>query len=204
MQKHVRLSGSGPEQVTISGLEPEEKELVAASLDAGTRWIRNKGGRLDAISVFEEFPHPIKDKDMYPFWRAPNEEEKRLATCQPTLLALDELEDHSSPSIHISSLCGYDYSTENYEAEAENLRSYGFEIMRSPRGKDGKYWETWYLPGLWYAKGDLKDAIDNSKNSGNNQTEKEKLSVALDFIRYHVKFGTLHVCVQRLAMVMRD
>ena len=201
MLENVHVGGYGPNKVTIEGLTADEKDAVFASLDAGCRWIRNVGGRLVVVSAFDPFPNPIKDEKMFPFWREPNDEEKRLAACQPTLLALDELHNHSSPSIHIQSLCGYNYSAENYKAQAEKLESYGFCIMRSPRGEDGHYWETWYLPGLWAAKGDLKEKICEAVDV---KTEKEKLSVALEFLRHHVQFGTLDVCVQRLAMVMSD
>jgi len=46
--------------------------------------------------------------------------------------------------------------------------SVGFNLLRSPKGPDGKHWEIWYLPGLWSLTGQLKD-ISKDKDA------KEKL-----------------------------
>ena len=168
--------------------------VVLGSL-AGANWIRVVGGELEYISSYKPLPDPIKDEDMLPFWRHPSPGEKESAH---TLFDFDKLEDHSSPGISISHLCGYYYTPESYQMYGERLQSYGFEIMRSRRGSDAKYWEKWWLPGLWCAEGDLAEAI------GKEQNDKKALKRAVDFLAKNISFGTLDVSVQRLAMQAPD
>lgn len=202
---HVGVTGTGPDYVTISGLKSGKKEIVEAAFNAGTTWVRAEKGKLKIERAFEKLPDPIKDEEMTPFWRAPTKEEKMCANGQLKFFDFEKLPDYSSPSIMVKHLCGYNWSQKSYEAEAAKLKSYGFEIMRSQRGKDGKYWETWYLPGLWAAEGDLEVAIEQVKIKCNGKlSEKKELNAALEFLRENVVFGALDICIRRLAMCAPD
>jgi hypothetical protein len=190
----VHLSGYGNGSVSIAELSPEEVEKMCGVFNAGAYWARVVEGRLVLFPAWKKLPDPIHDEEMLPFWRTATEGQTFLK-----LVSFDEDRlKNSSPSIQIQSLCGYFYTPENYKKNAERLLSYGFEVMRSKRGNDGKYCEIWYLSSLWCAKGDLENAVNRHKS------EKDKLEAALEFLRTHVSFGTLDVCVQRLAMVMDE
>ncbi len=41
--------------------------------------------------------------------------------------------------------------------------SVGFVLLRSPRGAEDRYWEMWYLPGMWALEGELKGEKDRQK-----------------------------------------
>lgn len=202
---HIGVTGTGPDYVRISGLKSGQVQVLEAAFNSGTVWVRAEKGKLKMERAFEKLPDPIKDEAMTPFWMAPTEVEKSCANGQLKFFDFEKLQDYSSPSIMIKHLCGYNWSQKNYEEEAEKLKTFGFDIMRSPRGKDGKYWETWYLPGLWAAEGDLEITIEKAKIKCNRKlSEKKELHVALEFLRKNVVFGALDVCVQRLAMCAPD
>lgn len=193
-------SGRNGHYLNIEGLTEKESERVFASMLAGHHWVRRgEDGRLQHVPSYEELPGPVTDDQMLPFWRQPTEGETR----QADLFGFDESTEaalkHASPSIYITSLCGYHYSAVNYQREAAKLTEWGFVCMRSPRDPDsGRYWEAWYLSGVWAAKGRLKDAIFNTK-AGSNE---EKFKFMLDFLRCNASFGSLDVSMQRMAMVM--
>lgn len=190
------------QQVNVSGLTAEEMECLRASMVAGHHWVRrDENGRLQHVPSYEELPGPVADEQMLPFWREPTEGETRQADMFGFDESTEAALEHASPSIYITSLCGYHYSAENYKREAARLTEWGFVCMRSPRDPDsGRYWEVWYLPGVWFAKGRLKDAIFNS-DAG---TSEEKFKFALEFLRRNASFGSLDVSMQRIAMVMDD
>ena len=193
----IAIGLHGPNRVEITGLDPREAELIEASVRGGFYWIRvDKEKGFQHVPTYEVLPDPIRDKEMQPFWREPTPLEIKLQG-QLKLLNLAEMADNCSPSITISSLCGYYYTPKNYATEAEKLESYGFACMRSRRGDDGRFYEHWLLSGLWSAKGDLREAVIAEPI----MSEKDRLVKALEFLRRHVSFGTLDVSVQRLAMM---
>lgn len=197
--KKVGVSSYSKEDVHITGLEGNESDKIQAAL-RGEKWIRGtKEGRLESVSSFEPLPDPIGDERMLPFWRAlPDDEKARKSVIKGIDLDAEAMKNIFSPSIIIQSLCGYNYSPENYRSQANRLESYGFSIMRSKRGADGKFWEIWFLSGLWAAEGELKRRVEENKNWG----EEKKLTIALEFLRYNVQFGTLDVVIQRLCQVL--
>lgn len=199
-KERVSIKGWANGELTIHGLTQEERGRLEASINSGQFWTRVVDERLSTINAFEATPNPTTDREMMPFWRAPTEDEKRILHGQLKLFSFEKLERYASPAIMIQHLCGYNWSQENYKHQAELLKSYGFEIMRSQRGEDGKYWEMWYLPGLWSAKGDLEIAIKSSRST----SERGRLRAATDFLGRHVQFGTLDVCIQRMAMSAPD
>lgn len=198
----IRISIYSLKQVTIDGLVGNESELLKASILGGHHWIRRgSDGRLLHVASFDPLPGPITDEEMLPFWRRPSENEAR----QADLFGFDESTEaalkHASPSIYISSLCGYNYTAENYKREASKLSDWGFVCMRSPRDEDsGHFQEVWYLSGVWAAKGELEESIVQS----NSKTQEAKFKHALEFIRFNVEFGSLDVSMQRMAMAIPD
>ncbi len=192
-EEKIRVISHGGREGTIciEGFSKDNMEKMLAAMNAGAYFVKAEKGKLIAIPVWEELPKPTEDIVMTPFWR------RNTEVFQPEIF--DEYE-HSpekgySPSISISSICGYNYSEENYKYTAEQLESFGFTCLRSRRGADAKFWEIWHLPGLWQAKGVFAANINRGKD------DKEKLRIALEFLRHKVSFGSLDVSSQRLAMV---
>jgi hypothetical protein len=190
-ESEPRITAYGGSEIRISGILNEDQERVMACLNAGVYWIRVKDGKLEIVESWEKLPDPIADEEMLPFWRKPTKAE----SAQPELFEMEIPSEHDSPSISIQHLCGYNYSSEGYRMQAEKLESYGFNCMRSRRGPDAKYWETWFLPGLWAAKGGLKERIGKHKG-------KNALKAATSFLACNVRFGSLDVSVQRMAAVI--
>ncbi len=187
--------GSG--SITITGLDRDEVEKVRAAVKAGTQWMKVQEGRIEFHAAVKELPEPTEDS-MLPFWRPLREGEGVVQ--EELLSSAEEISDrHGSPSITIQHLCGYYYTPEKYKLEAARLESWGFECMRSRRGNEGGYWEIWYLPGLWSAKGSLKQAMGEERPSTKNAYKR-----AMEHIRTKASFGTCDVAVQRLAMGAPD
>lgn len=177
--------------VTISGLTATEVEMFEAML-LNQLWLTVKEGRLEHTACKNALPDPIDDQEMLPFWR--KTQSTQLALLDSFFLNNTRLK-LSSPSILIQHLCGYGYSEDGYKFEARLLERYGFEIMRSRRGEDGKYSEIWFLPGLWSAKDDLKEYLKDIP-------EDKKIDAAVAFLCRKSSFGTLDIVVQRAAMVI--
>lgn len=194
-QKDVRVSGTsrapGDHRINISGLTELEQERLEGAL-LGQWWVTGAGGRLQFSPAREPAPAPTED-EMMPQWRKPQDGDG-TEQYQTELFGDMELTGRSS-SILIQHLCGYSYTPEGYKANAEFLESCGFACMRSRRGDDGRYWEIWFLPGLWAARGRLKEAIYGKQ-------EAHQLRFALRFLRRHISFGTLDIVVQRLCQVL--
>lgn len=187
----VHASMSSEETVQLSGLIEEEQELLEAALN-GQCWVTVRNGRLESAPA-RDIPPSAVDEEMLPFWRKFDEEKE----IQIQLFKLGPLPNWSSPSIIVQSLCGYNYTPELYRRDAALMEEYGFTCLRSRRGPDGRFWELWYLPGVWAAKGALLEAV------GKHGSEKVKLERVLSFFESRkslVTFGTLDVTVQRMAM----
>ncbi len=198
-ESRVLVSSYGGGSFSLQNLRPEEVDLLQASLQAGSQWVRvGPNGRLEHSPFSETPPSPIPDVDMEPFWSASHSDEPPI---QYELFSHTEMNGysmHSCASITIQHLCGYGYTPEAYAHYASELESFGFECLRSRRGTTGQYWELWFLPGVWRAKGRLRDAIVDSKY----KNDKLKTRVTVEFLRRNVQFGTLDVSVQRLAQVL--
>lgn len=123
--------------------------------------------------------------------------EAGCAQIQTEMFDPDILQHERSWSIYIQSLCGYDYTDEGYQEEAAKLDSYGFIRLRSDIDENRNFIESWYLPGIPFAKGDLRDILMNETESGKEKTG-WRLERALEFLRKNVRFGTLDVSVQKL------
>ncbi len=199
-EERVRVTGSGPGTITVAGLSTEEGEKLMGALNVGNWWVKNTGGRLETHSAFSAVPPSVDDEEMLPFWG----DGTSMCFSGPPLpgpkyekSGANTVPRCASPSITIQHLCGYSYTPEGYNIEAEKLRGWGFQCLRSQRGDDGQYWELWFLPGLWCAKGKLANAFCNEKAHADGSIEK-----AVEFLSKNCSFGTLDVSFQRLAMVI--
>jgi hypothetical protein len=199
--KKIRVTGTQHRRcdqgdVTVGELTPEEMETMEA-FTLGTCWIRvSEEGRLEKRERFAELPGPIEDPHILPKW-VPlidwTKEAPFLCNPQPPLPEEpDPKYDH--PAFIVKYLCGYNNTP--YEIEARKLQSYGFECLRSRRGNDGRFWEIWYLPGYYHAKGELRSAMELESDSV------KQITIAINFLCRHVSFGALDVCYQRAAMVI--
>lgn len=186
-------SRSGENEMHITGLSDLETTKIEGML-AGTRWVRVKNGRLQSTARYKKPPSPVDDPVIAPHWPQLDP----VPAVQMDLQNISELNvKHAfTASLTVQHLCGYYFSKNNYLREARKLRSFGFTCLRSRRGRDGKYWEIWYLPGLWMSKGALKDVVKD----GDKFTR--QLSKVVSFMGHNCSFGTLDVSVQRLAMVI--
>lgn len=185
----------GDFKVTLRGLTAEDRDNLKRIID-GLAWGRvNPEKRIETTPAVKGVPGPIDDELMLPFWRQVTAEELLKAS-----EASIKRKPGNLPSGHegivVEHLCGYDYTPEYYRQVAKTLESYGFECLRSRRGADGRFWEIWYLCGLFEAKGALKDAVGDFKD------EKSQMKVAIGFLCRTVSFGSLSVMSQRAAMVL--
>ncbi len=189
----IRVGIKGGGEITLTGLSREELEKVECSIRGGYSWIRVVDGKLESVWGYNPLPDPIHDPKMRHFWRRHTEDEER--NIRYDLFTHAPLSSYDSPSLTIQHLCGHFYTEESYQLYAEALASFGFECLRSLRAFDGRYIEIWFLCSLQFAKGDLlQDCLSGTSN------DVEKLAKALEFLRRRVRFGTLDVSIQRLAM----
>ena len=187
--------GKGDERsVTLSGLSEDEEDLLVG-MSRGFYWTRVVEGRVVASEAHKRPPQPPEDERISPLWQPAG---AKTHCVQRELLNRADAGGMFGAHFIIQSLCGYDYTPSNYAEQAAKLESYGFECLRSRRGRDGGYWEIWFLPGLWAAKGDLAEFVADVKD------DPAKVKKAVSFLCRHASFGTLDVSVQRAAMVMDD
>lgn len=196
--KKMRIVSRGNGEITITGLSPEDEEKLQSIIVSGNLWMTVREGVPVFTPTFKGFPDPTEDLEIAPFWRVRLVREDESIQEHFKFFEFSPSSENYSPSIYINHLCGYNYTPEGYRETATKLTSYGFECMKSQRGSDGKFWETWYLPGLWSAKNDLQRAISHLK------CDKEKLKETIEFLRKKVSFGQLDVSVQKLAMAAPD
>lgn len=202
-------SGQDSNSVHFTGLTKKEADQLIGAV-RGLSWFGVKEGRLEVSSRYLPLPDSVQDEQMLPFWR-------QFSNTPVQGEFLEKIfEDMSDDVIYlqhimIQSLCGYNYTPENYANEAEKLLSYGFIQTRSKRGENGCYWEMWYLPGVWAAKGHLKEIVDGVtakakswEDPHGKRKDKECFKAVLEYLRRNVSFGTLDVSVQRFCMVRDD
>jgi len=187
----------GGQSVTVNGFDSKEFEQFEGALH-GHHWVTvSDRGRLRAIPTYRELPGPLDDEMMLPFWRPAT---KGIET-QLELFELEQTRDFYSGTILIQSLCGYHYSHGNYRHEAEKLLRWGFDCLRSRRKDSGRFSEVWLLH-MFEAQSDLKETIEKVVPPGtfDRDTEHRRLNAAISFLGSNSSFGTLDVCIQRMAM----
>ncbi len=203
VSKFGRTEPDGTTEITFSGI-PKDKTDHMQGVTTGQYWMSVIGGQITFVSAREALPEPAADEDMLPFWRP-----LRASGCvqlEMKELVFEPEARNESPSFMVKHLCGYNYTPEAFRQNVARLTSYGFECMRSRRGDDGKFWETWYLPGAWAATGELRTAIDQHMKrvdiTDYSLRTREETKALIEFVRNRVLFGSLDVCHQRLAMVL--
>ena len=222
----VRIASYGGHEgrVVIEGLTKDEIDLVCGAMTGG-QWVRCVNGRIEHSPAYEAPPSPTEDKVIASHWP----QASAGAKSELQLIGFDKISGHSSPSIIIQHLCGYNFTPENYVAEARNLEQWGFVCLRSRRSLSNEICEIWHLPGLYAAKNELKTAIEELnifaslssvvseewlRTSGSKkqkkikqpedlaEREKKRLEIAISFLCRFASFGTLDVTVQRAAMTI--
>lgn len=195
-QEKVSIPSYGAGGLHIKGLTQTEIDWIMASIIHGAYFIRlnKQTGRIEKVNAHEPLPDPVKDVDMYPYWSKPNEEKKEGKLKE---LLFDKERQYADGSIFVKHICGYQYTPENYKWNVEKLISWGFSCMRSQRGEDYRYWEAFYLPGCWAAKGELEERLKTVERE-------HQMRIAVEFLRQKCSFGQLDITVQRLAQIADD
>ena len=189
-QDKITMPSYGAGGVRIEGLTTDEVEDFQAMMLGECFLRKKKRGRLERKEAGTTFPDPKIDPFIAESWQTEEHPQK-----PPKKFEYGPIKHHF-PSIIIQHLCGYGYTEKRYKQTAATLEDYGFACLRSRNGRDGKHWEVWFLPGLFMAEGELKVAIHGKK------TDETKMKAALEILGRNVSFGTLDVCVQRMAMVI--
>lgn len=186
-EKRVQITGySGQNQeVTLRGVPREPMQGVVT----GCQWFGVTDGKPEFIPRYEPLPEKEEDEQLLPFF-GPGHAYK----------AIDFMSvGHGFPSITIQSLCGYNYTPENYKRTARLLEMWGFACCRSKRGDDGKFWELWWLSGDWAMRGSLRDFFGGLEKDLDNDAKWTKV---VNWLCRHSSFGSLDICCQRAAMVL--
>lgn len=123
------------------------------------------------------------------YWQSPFEFEKAPfgLKCEPEVAERLKPQEYAV-SIYVHGVQGYTADKGVVAERQRTLLAWGFEIMRSPRGTDGRYWEVFYLPGVWKLQGDMK---------GKNLTQTLKAVAALCV-------GSIDLVTQRAALRVED
>lgn len=137
------------------GLECPDRKTAAAVECAlgGACWVRGEG---DGVVRHDRFPQPAPALEVDPVI-GPHFPGRQAQT------SFIPYEDSPPPDgpVYAQHLCGYGYTAENYGRAAAWMESAGFQCMRSPRGPTGMYWEIWYLPGPYCARGPIEGIKDS-------------------------------------------
>lgn len=196
----INVPSRGGGSINITGLTPSESDILNASIRGGHHWVRRDSqGRLESFPSWEPMLDPMTDDNMLPFWQPAGDNcQVQLEMFYPTD-TFDMKKYYQQCSFTIHALCAYSYTKENYRRQADLLTEYGFSCFRSPRDAvTGQYSEIWHLPGLWAAKGGLKEYVDKKGHSHPILQAKD----AVYFLSRNAKFGSMDVSVQRIATVM--
>jgi len=142
---------NGTASINFEGTEKEIRALKNA-LTNGTNWVRiNKRGTLIKVPAFK-VPEVLDDDAISPYFKHIKQIISYFANTSIRRLA--KTHDHpNDPSYFVQHITGYGG---DYKERKVSMEAVGFECLRSRRGKDGKYWEIWYLPGVWAATGELE------------------------------------------------
>lgn len=185
----MRITSHSNKQITIAGTEAEMDALQKMVAGLGYVACGREGMPLFAerYEAATPLPDPVCAAHFSP---AGPSAAKYTAEGLKHRDALKGLTDEGCLSLYVEHLCGYDYTPENYAREAAKMAEFGFVCMRSPRGSDGRYWEAWFLPGLWAAEGRLKNAKD--------------IPAAINLLIQNVRPGSISAVRQRCALTIDD
>lgn len=154
----VRISGRvhkqrGVGEVTIESDIDDFIDTVESCL-LGYKWIKadNNGGL--QTHPAHEVPETTEDPEIQEFWLGANEVQGQKEFVYKQHIVENDLKDYQD-SLFVQGLGGY-AGKEKYKRNVATLTRWGFIQMRSKRGKGGRYWEIWYLPGAWSAQDELE------------------------------------------------
>lgn len=198
-----------------------EQELLQAMAN-GVVWLRqNEGGELESIERFKPVPSPIDDPLVPPQWTRPRVKFQcpPLGTATPADIdkaqaSADEARKQFVKApfnvrVDMEPSEGYHFPSfvvkyvgaggSGYARSAQKLIDAGFECLRSRRGRDGHYWELWYLPSTTFAGDSLKISLDKIK-SEQPRRWLDECNAVIDWLISNVDFGSAEVVVQRAAL----
>lgn len=162
------------------------------------------------LERFESFT-PMPDPDMEKFYQPVpaqgtfkikdhlGERPMEFRTFTPGKLPEFGTDPGFSPSIWVKHITGYS-GPNCYAARADLMARAGFELMRSKRGPDGRYWEAWYLPFL----GHTVDGIVGEPSVPAKKERWPTLAEYMHFLCRTIGPGQIDVCQQRAALSMDD
>ncbi len=200
--------------ITISGTR-DEIDQVRAMLTGASRLVMTDEGP-QSIPVYLPVPDAVEDPMIPPKWaiKMPPVGKATLAdlaraegAVKPPMKVREDLQPNEGwhmPAFIVKHLVAYNSAVTTYKAEARKLYFWGFECLRSRRGADGKFWELWYLPGTFAAKGELADVVKKAEQQTKDEPARW-LAVSravIDFLCKNCHFGCADVTVQRAAMVI--
>lgn len=151
---HIGTKSGRDGKVSSLSIDSNDEDLTpfGAAL-RGHVWLRiNEKGELET-SPAHTVPPVVYDEDVDPIWDGKAK----------TIRLIPPRRDSYDRSIYVQSISGYSgkylyhYMNHDKILKATVMYFNGFEPLRSQRGDDGLIWEIWYLPGVWSAKGELKD-----------------------------------------------
>ena len=184
----------GKSNITLEGTK-EEIDIIRAML-VGKHWVSVRGEKVETVDVFKALPPPEDDPMIPPKWQTEfGSLPDRFA---PDLQ--DQIPEESrggtwtSASFYMSHLI---YP----KRDIPKVQDWGFECLRSRRGDDGKFWEVWYLPGMWAAKGEMKKHLETLPK---DMAWEKRTETTCHWIAQRVIFGSLNVVVQRMALANPD
>lgn len=204
MGDRIRISSSHMDggTLTLSGIPKESFEQVEGMIH-GHQWMLVENGLPRFSPARSPLPDPRDDDELLPYWQQDTQRQYTLRG-----LNFDTKRRYDTPSFMVSHLCGYHYTPEKYREQAALLESYGFVCMRSRRGADGCFWESWYLPGAWAAKGALEERLAEVRAPGSvierAESVRRETDAVVSFLCRNASFGSLDVVVQRAAMSIDD
>jgi hypothetical protein len=204
----VRVGSYSSHAIEVRGMSKTEAEAFQAAL-LGANWVRVKDGRLAIAHAHEHPPKPERDPDIGPYW--PRKDWGKLGEKNrpehKVRMFHDSDPGFSEAGLHIAHVGAGNPDEAAYAGNAERLERWGFECLRSRRGSDGKFWEIWYLPSLFFAEGELAEAIGKvDKKPGepgyphDKEYNKRRLDAAIKFLCRNANFGTLDAFIQRAAL----
>ena len=191
---------NGEYSITLSGTKTEINQV--RQMMNGMVWLtKNANNKTEVTDRFKSLPEPIDDPFVPPQWQSD--------------AGLGDIPAKWAPEIRDFVPEGYGWAMPHFymshimnpKSSIPKLQDWGFECMRSRRGEDGKFWETWYLPGDWAAKGDLKRFIDSLTIPGiqaKDMAWEMKTKAICEWLSRRVVFGTLDVSIQRMALASPD
>jgi hypothetical protein len=114
MNDGIRVASRGAGGFSLCNVSPEETDKLEA-MALGHAWCMIVNGRLQSQSRWELLPKPAADETMMPYWQPVSPGHAQLE------LRGIETPPGAQAGIMIQSLCGYEYSPENYRRESEKL-----------------------------------------------------------------------------------